>query len=112
MNRPSAPTATLVLLVGLCTTGVDAAANPDAIYGRIQDGEGRPVAGAIVYGRGPIFMARLAERMGQEEFDAFLRDYYESHEWGIGTGETFEELAEEHCRCDLGPLFEEWVYEQ
>ena len=68
--------------------------------------------GAIVYGRGPIFMARLAERMGQEEFDAFLRDYYESHEWGIGTGETFEELAEEHCRCDLGPLFEEWVYEQ
>jgi aminopeptidase N len=68
--------------------------------------------GAIVYGRGPLFIAALAEEMGQETFDAFLRDYYESYEWGIGTGGEFKQLAEQHCQCDLTPLFEAWVYEK
>ncbi|MBC8253597.1 MAG: caspase family protein, partial [Ardenticatenia bacterium] len=67
--------------------------------------------GAIVYGRGPLFIAALAEEMGQEPFDEFLRDYYESHKWGIGTSDTFRQLAEQHCQCDLTALFEEWVYE-
>jgi len=66
--------------------------------------------GAIVYGRGPLFLEALAEEMGQERFDAFLRDYYESHKWGIGTGDAFQQLAERHCQCDLTALFEEWVY--
>jgi aminopeptidase N len=68
--------------------------------------------GAIVYGRGPLFVAALAKEMGQEEFDEFLRDYYESHKWGIGTGDAFKQLAEHHCQCDLTALFEEWVYEK
>ncbi|MBC8264118.1 MAG: M1 family metallopeptidase [Anaerolineales bacterium] len=67
--------------------------------------------GAIVYGRGPLFIAALAEEMGQEAFDEFLRDYYQTHKWGIGTGETFRQLAEQHCQCDLTALFEEWVYD-
>lgn len=71
--------------------------------------EGREY-GAIVYGRGPLFVTALAEEMGQETFDAFLRDYYQDHTWEIGTGQSFRETAEEHCACDLGPLFEEWVY--
>jgi aminopeptidase N len=66
--------------------------------------------GAIVYGRGPLFVAAMAEEMGQEKFDEFLRDYYESHKWGIGTGDAFKQLAEGHCQCDLTALFEEWVY--
>ena len=66
--------------------------------------------GAIVYGRGPIFVATLEEEMGEETFDAFLRDYYQSHQWGIGTEESFQRLAEEHCQCDLGDLFADWVY--
>jgi aminopeptidase N len=68
--------------------------------------------GAIVYGRGPLFVTALAEEMGQETFDEFLRDYYESHKWGIGTGDAFKQLAEGHCQCDLTALFEEWVYEK
>ena len=68
--------------------------------------------GPIVYGRGPLFIAALAEEMGQEPFDEFLRDYYESYKWGIGTGDTFRQLAEHHCQCDLTALFEEWVYEE
>ena len=66
--------------------------------------------GAIVYGRGPLFVEALAEEMGQERFDAFLRDYYQSQAWDIGTPEVFRQLAEEHCRCDLGELFAGWVY--
>ncbi len=68
--------------------------------------------GAIVYGRGPLFVMALADRMGQEKFDEFLRDYYQVNEWGIGTGEAFKQLADSHCQCDLTPLFEEWVYEK
>ncbi len=67
--------------------------------------------GAIVYGRGPLFLDALAERLGVEVFDDFLRDYYTQNKWGIGTGESFRQLAEENCQCDLQGLFEEWVYE-
>jgi aminopeptidase N len=68
--------------------------------------------GPIVYGRGPLFVVALEEKMGRETFDGFLRDYAESNKWGIGTGDEFKRLAEQHCQCDLTPLFEEWVYEK
>ncbi len=66
--------------------------------------------GAIVYGRGPIFINALAEKMGQETFNDFYRDYYQSHLWSIGSGDAFRQLAEKHCQCDLSALFEAWVY--
>jgi predicted esterase len=68
--------------------------------------------GAIVYGRGPLFFERLAEEMGQETFDEFLRDYYQRNKWGIASGADLKSLAEAHCDCDLTPLFTEWVGEQ
>jgi aminopeptidase N len=68
--------------------------------------------GAIVYGRGPLFLEALAQKMGQAEFDKFFKDYYQTHEWGIGTADQFKQLAEKHCQCDLKPLFEEWVYKK
>lgn len=77
---------------------------------------GRPVSGydeveygAIVYGRGPVFVRELAETMGQETFDAFLRDYISANRLGTATTDSFRALAEQHCACDLGPLFDEWV---
>ncbi len=66
--------------------------------------------GAIVYGRGPIFLNELAQEMGQDTFDAFLRDYSETFRWKIATSEDFQALAEKHCQCDLSPLFDEAVY--
>jgi hypothetical protein len=68
--------------------------------------------GAIVYGRGPLFVELLAEIMGAEAFEAFLKDYYQSYRWGIATGADFKQTAERHCACDLAPLFETWVYQQ
>ena len=66
--------------------------------------------GAIVYGRGPLFVDALRERMGALAFDAFLREYTETLAWGISTPEIFQSLAEKHCACDLDELFNEWVY--
>jgi aminopeptidase N len=65
---------------------------------------------AIVYGRGPLFIETLEAEMGADTFARFLQDYYRQQKWGIGTGQNFKELAEQHCDCDLTPLFEEWVY--
>ena len=67
--------------------------------------------GAIVYGRGPLFVEALAETMGEDAFLGFLRAYYEANKGGIGTGSAFRELAETHCSCDLGELFDQWVYQ-
>jgi len=67
--------------------------------------------GAIVYGRGPLFFDALEAEMGEQVFDAFLRDYYQQNKWGIATGQELKTLAEEHCGCDLTPLFDEWVGE-
>lgn len=64
----------------------------------------------IIYGRGPMFIEALAAAMGQHQFDAFMRDYYQSHKWGIGTSDAFRQLAEEHCGCNLTALFDSWVY--
>jgi hypothetical protein len=63
----------------------------------------------IVYGRGPLFLAALEDHMGRQTFAGFLAGYYETHKWGIATGETFKALAEQHCRCDLSEMFAAWV---
>ncbi len=85
--------------------------------GRVDMPIGLPAAaythdqyGGIVYGRGPLFVAALAERMGQTSFDQFLRDYQQTYQWNISTTAGFKQLAEQHCQCDLTDLFKAWVY--
>jgi hypothetical protein len=65
---------------------------------------------AIIYGRGAFFFEALQDKMGKENFDAFMKDYAVSNSWGIGTGENLKELAEKQCKCDLTGLYEDWVY--
>lgn len=72
------------------------------------DYQGREYS-AIVYGRGPLFLQAMAEEMGSSTFDAFLGDYVQQNEWGIGTSSEFKKLAETHCSCDLSNLFSQWV---
>ncbi len=69
-----------------------------------------PEYSAIIYGRGPIFLQELADKMGQEIFAAFLLDYAQTYQWQVSTTADFKQLAEEHCQCDLTTLFEKWVY--
>ncbi len=65
--------------------------------------------GAIVYGRGPIFIETLSQQMGADKFAAFLKDYYQTYQWGISTTDDFEKLANKDCGCNLDGLFNEWV---
>ena len=65
---------------------------------------------AIVYGRGPIFISELADTMGIDVFDDFIKTYVQEYTWDIGTGDNFKRLAEEKCDCDLTSLFDDWVY--
>ena len=65
---------------------------------------------AVVYGRGALFFDVLANQMGQEKFDQFLRDYVQENAWSNVTAEGFKQLAEKNCICDLTLLYNEWVY--
>jgi hypothetical protein len=65
--------------------------------------------GAIVYGRGPLFLETLASSMGGGAFDRFLKRYVERFSWRIARGADFQAAAEEQCGCDLDALFAAWV---
>jgi aminopeptidase N len=84
--------------------------------GREQKPVGRPARdysereyGSIVYGRGPLFLSALAERMGQSKFDQFLKDYSARFRWDIVTTDEFKALADKACGCDLSDLYREWL---
>ena len=59
---------------------------------------------------GQFFLQALADEMGQQTLDAFLRDYVDVYRWQISSTEGFRALAEQHCACDLELLFRSWVY--
>ena len=78
---------------------------------------GQPVAayvdreyGAIVYGRGPLFFDALRDELGDQIFDAFIKDYVHTYAWKIASAADLKALAEKHCNCDLSPIFEKWVF--
>ena len=66
--------------------------------------------GAIIYGRGPLFIEALAETMGQQIFSIFLAEYYNSNKWKIAYTDTFRETAEKICNCKLETLFNNWLF--
>ncbi|UCF96911.1 MAG: M1 family metallopeptidase [Spirochaetaceae bacterium] len=85
--------------------------------GRAQIPIGRPLAdytpkeyGAIVYGRGPLFIHALSEQMGEEVFDRFMKEYVKTYEWEIVDSLEFEATAEAACSCQLDDLFDQWVW--
>jgi len=65
--------------------------------------------GAIVYGRGPLFLETLAASMGGSVFDRFLKRYVEQFGWKIARGSDFLAAAEQACGRDLDALFGAWV---
>jgi peptidase M1-like protein len=65
---------------------------------------------AIVYGKGPLFFAALREALGDEKFFVFLHNYYRDYRYGFVTSKDFQAVAQQTCACDLGALFDLWVY--
>jgi hypothetical protein len=84
---------------------------------RIEKPIGLPVSAypegeysGIVYGRGPLFLVALAERLGPERMAEFLQRYYAEQSWDLATPAEFEALAEKVAGAPLDDLFEAWVY--
>ncbi|MBL8091775.1 MAG: M1 family metallopeptidase [Anaerolineales bacterium] len=75
----------------------------------VRDYSGVEYSG-IVYGRGALFFMELESFMGAENFSAFMKSYVANNAWGISTTEILRLEAELSCGCDLGELFEVWVY--
>jgi hypothetical protein len=48
--------------------------------------------------------------MSQQLFDVFLVEYYNSNKWKIADTDTFREIAENICNCELGELFNDWLF--
>ena len=67
--------------------------------------------GAIVYGRGPLFIIALEEKVGSQVFERFLKQYADKFAWKNVDSAAFQGLLEENCGCSLDDLFREWVYE-
>jgi aminopeptidase N len=66
--------------------------------------------GAIIYGRAPLFIQSLRDKMGDEVFFEFLKNLFTEYKWGILNTEEFRAAAEESCRCNLQEEFDTWVY--
>ncbi len=60
-------------------------------------------------GKTPLFLQALADRMGQDSFDAFLTEYITTYRWGGANTQNFRQLAERSCDCDLTTVFAKWV---
>jgi Peptidase family M1 domain len=65
--------------------------------------------GEIVYGKGLLFMEKLATTMGQEKLDEALTLYYRRFAWQFAEPQDFQKITEETCRCNLDNLFTFWV---
>ncbi|NMB62351.1 MAG: M1 family metallopeptidase [Chloroflexi bacterium] len=66
--------------------------------------------GAIIYGRAPLFIEALREKMGDTAFFDFMHALFAQYQWGILTTEEYRALAEQFCNCDLQQEFVAWVY--
>jgi transcriptional regulator with XRE-family HTH domain len=69
--------------------------------------DGRTYLNAV-YRRGALFVQELRERMGEDEFFAFLRDYYDSQGQQLSTAEDFFAVLGRHTAVDVSSLMEEY----
>jgi hypothetical protein len=77
--------------------GLPVSAYPDKEYG------------AIVYGRGPLFLIALRDRIGADKMAQLLRRYYAEYSWKIALPADFRRMAEEIAGENLGDLWAKWV---
>ncbi len=66
--------------------------------------------GAIVYGKGALFLDALRGRIGDEAFHQFLHSYFTEERYGFASAAEFQQTAEAACGCDLDALFDLWVW--
>ena len=69
--------------------------------------DGRTYLNAV-YRRGALFIRDVRNAMGEDEFFAFLRDYYDSQAGKLSTSEDFFAILGRHTAVDTSSLSEEY----
>ncbi len=59
-----------------------------------------------MYGQAAQFLRDLRRQMGDDQFFAFMRDYYETYTGQIVTADDFFHMARQYANVDLTPLFQ------
>ena len=67
----------------------------------------------IAYNKGYFFLRTIEEKVGRERFDAFLKNYFQSHAFGVMTTEGFidiltTELLTKEQAGEIG--IDQWIY--
>ena len=67
----------------------------------------------IAYNKGYFFLRTIEEKVGREKFDAFLKNYFQSHAFGVMTTEGFidiltTELLTKEQSDEIG--IDQWIY--
>jgi hypothetical protein len=54
----------------------------------------------------------VSDTIDKDVWELILRDYYQTYKWdgrAPPTTESFQQLAEERCACNLDVFFTDWV---
>jgi hypothetical protein len=65
--------------------------------------------GTIVYGKGPLFFDALRTELGDDAFFAALRDYLESHRYGVAYPDDLIVAFEDTSGQQIDDLYEFWI---
>jgi len=85
------------------------AAGKDGPAGLPVDAYSPELYGPLVYRKGALFLVALREAMGDDAFEAMLRQYLAQHRYGLATPEDFRTLVEGRGGAAAGALYEAWI---
>ena len=63
----------------------------------------------LAYAKGALFYENLRTTMGATLFSQSIRSYVAQHRYQVVDSQTMRTVAEAHCACSLGPLFQTWI---
>jgi hypothetical protein len=83
-------------------SGLDAVVHqPSAAFGQEYE--------VIVYSKAALFFDALLHELGDETYQAVLREYVDRYRWRIATPDDFLRLAESVSGQDLDGLYNHWI---
>lgn len=66
----------------------------------------------LAYDKAALYMAALRTQIGDEAFFAALQHYYRDNRYRIVDDTAFTAAVQQHCACDIQPLYTKWVLGQ
>ena len=81
--------------------------NTPVIHNNLSDM--KKVLNRLVYEKGGWILHMLRRQMGDEKFQAGIRDYYRRYRDGNTTTDEFRQVMEEHSGLNLAVFFDQWL---